>query len=852
MNRHRRFSTYLLVRAFVWLFAASSMGCNLANNTIQGSIGAGSDSDDSATARHLSVETSPDGSGSKVESLTLADVSPAVDIYSVLRDKSDEFVENTKVTWAMTGAMGTLTVLAGGRQAQFTPTTPGAGQIEVTTGDSTLTINVTVLSNTAPTLSLSEPAGNNDVIELNGSFNIQWAASDPEDDATLSLYYSNSNTGSCGLGTLLASGLSEDSISNYNWDTTGIGVGNYYICARIADDYQSAEVWSDAPLQITSECLWNGSVSTDFHTAANWSSCLPGVPDSTSEIIVPSGPSQQPVISSSVTVLKVASGFGGGQITINSGTTLTFTDDVDTFSSDVSFIGNPTTCTDCQITLPNNSDVANGATLTLGKGIYFVPNGNSPQVNIGNGTSAGHLRLEGGSLESEKPRIDAANTTWGFSGFNIEGTASESSSVYVDGAIIELYSGFSARPSGLELGDYVQIKKMDNLTFTGNPSNNDGDYQSNAQAIHFTSCGNTTIDDLSWDNVAFKAFFNNTNSRGTNVNISACSGIGPIVMNNATGIGYGSYAEKDTNSVLNWQNETAMDCVWTGAVSSDWRDSGNWSNCSNGRNGYPDQFDTARIPATGTSPTLTEGHIIRKFASGTGGGTLTIDTKGYLFLLDRYIESDLTLRGGTDDCSNCELRGTFLEINNAAHLSLYRGINLSVHSGNNVFVGRPARGAGHLTVDPGTTTASNWPLVHAHYYYFSGIIVEGLDSSNRSSVSLNGARFDSGYHTAHSYLHFKSYSQIDGLDQIRFDTVFNWDWSGRHIYVEDCGVTTINDTSWSELDFVDAINGYNIDMANCSTLANDSITVTKSTSGSNLGYDETKMNDPDNVIDWVP
>lgn len=97
----------------------------------------------------------------------------------------------------------------------------------------------TLQINAVPSFAFTNPVGNDDVIAKNGSFSISFTASDADDDASISLYRSTAAT-SCTNGALtgwtsLTTGLAEDSVSNYTWDTTGRAPGNYYICAKIDD-----------------------------------------------------------------------------------------------------------------------------------------------------------------------------------------------------------------------------------------------------------------------------------------------------------------------------------------------------------------------------------------------------------------------------------------------------------------------------------------------------------------------------------------------------------------------------------------------------------------------------------------
>jgi hypothetical protein len=71
---------------------------------------------------------------------------------------------------------------------------------------------------------------------------IQWSAHDPDDDATISLFYDTDNTGFDGI--LIAQDISENSDNNsYSWSVTDIDPGSYWILAKI-DDHRNAPVYS--------------------------------------------------------------------------------------------------------------------------------------------------------------------------------------------------------------------------------------------------------------------------------------------------------------------------------------------------------------------------------------------------------------------------------------------------------------------------------------------------------------------------------------------------------------------------------------------------------------------------------
>ncbi|MCP4708786.1 MAG: hypothetical protein GY869_09190, partial [Planctomycetes bacterium] len=76
---------------------------------------------------------------------------------------------------------------------------------------------LTIDHNDAPAIQIIEPDGVTDVADT--SYTITWTDDDPDDDATISLFYDTDDTGED--GTLIISGISEDDEADlYEWDTS--------------------------------------------------------------------------------------------------------------------------------------------------------------------------------------------------------------------------------------------------------------------------------------------------------------------------------------------------------------------------------------------------------------------------------------------------------------------------------------------------------------------------------------------------------------------------------------------------------------------------------------------------------
>ncbi len=92
------------------------------------------------------------------------------------------------------------------------------------------------LPNLSPQVSLSAPTG----MTLNPtSVNINWTDRDLDDNAMISLYYTEDPAQQ---GTLIAENISEDSsVNSYTWDCSGVPNGTYYIKAVISDGVNPPE-----------------------------------------------------------------------------------------------------------------------------------------------------------------------------------------------------------------------------------------------------------------------------------------------------------------------------------------------------------------------------------------------------------------------------------------------------------------------------------------------------------------------------------------------------------------------------------------------------------------------------------
>ncbi len=102
---------------------------------------------------------------------------------------------------------------------------------------------------TPPTITILEPDGVDDLADLN--YTITWNDDDPEDNASITLFYDDDNTGA--NGTQITTGLIDenDPADTFVWDTAMVPAGTYYIYGRIDDGAQVVVDYSSGPVTIS-------------------------------------------------------------------------------------------------------------------------------------------------------------------------------------------------------------------------------------------------------------------------------------------------------------------------------------------------------------------------------------------------------------------------------------------------------------------------------------------------------------------------------------------------------------------------------------------------------------------------
>ncbi|WP_345243561.1 PKD domain-containing protein [Nibrella saemangeumensis] len=140
---------------------------------------------------------------------------------------------------------------------------------------------------------------------------------------------------------------------------------------------------STAQTSIAGTSVWTGCSSTDWNTAANWSGCT--VPVATDEVVIPSGPANQPLIGAGTSaVAKSVQVRSGASLTIATTAVLTIN-------------GSATALTGTLYTaFYNEGTVQNSGQLVIG---------NSPTANVGNyglWNNASFNNKAGGSIQIDR------------------------------------------------------------------------------------------------------------------------------------------------------------------------------------------------------------------------------------------------------------------------------------------------------------------------------------------------------------------------------------------------------------------------------------------------------------------
>lgn len=118
---------------------------------------------------------------------------------------------------------------------------------------------ITIFVNQPPSIQVLEPDGTGDTID--NRLTIRWIDQDPDDNASISLFYDTDASGAD--GTLIVSGLREDpdepSGDFYTWDASQLPGGAYYIYAVIDDGFNDPVVVYGSGAMLVDHGLYSGS-----------------------------------------------------------------------------------------------------------------------------------------------------------------------------------------------------------------------------------------------------------------------------------------------------------------------------------------------------------------------------------------------------------------------------------------------------------------------------------------------------------------------------------------------------------------------------------------------------------------
>jgi hypothetical protein len=764
----------------------------------------------------------PPGTFGSAQSVSLASTTPGVSIYYTLDGTTPSISSIPYVSPIAVAA--TMTIKA----------------IALKSGYSASGISLfTYTINAVPTITLSAPAGNDDFVQVGGSLTVSYTASDPDDDAQITFRYDSSSANAC-AGTQIGSVVSENSGgTNINWNTSGVAAGSYYICASITDGVNAAQTALSGIVVIYSggTCVWTGSISTTFGAAGNWMGCpAAGAPAASDSIVVPATTANQPIVSTNATIGGFGSGSGGGTVTVNAGVTLTLVPSGPVnIRSSVQFKGSVANCSTCKIDGASGISVLDNATLTLMSGISIYMFGGDLQ--LGNGTSAGHLVADVASTDTSQWPMIYGHQGYGRGAIRLEGTSTNLSSLSVNGL---RNFDFNQGNGVFKFVANYRILRLDNVSFYINEPAYRDFVQYN---IDIAGCTGAEYVDTSWDNLLFEDTSRNINT------VAGCASTMPNITITGSGRGYGEPFETDAANKISWTNgaESATACVWTGAANStSWTDPLNWSSCTNGRGNYPDQLNWVVVPsAPSYQPVINSVIGIRGIAAGAGGGTITVNEGSRIHITagSGNIKSDIQFIGGTARCGACEVSGNLYVINGAQLTVL---TDLSVRS-TAIQIGTSSSN-GKLRVYGGSD-AARWTTFGffyegANWGGWGGISVNGT-SATRSTVDISGVRMNKIYH----------YALVLGgnFDVLNLDNVYiSTDTSGSDtISITSCSNSVFSDTNWSAIHFdiaaANLVAPKNVLMtnANCSSMAAVSIT------GGGLYFGSVYESDTYNKFSWI-
>ena len=407
------------------------------------------------------------------------------------------------------------------------------------------------------------------------------------------------------------------------------------------------------------QSTWTGTISTDWNTPDNWSPVA--VPAITNDVIIPSGPANQPVISAGTLALARS-------VTVNSGASLSISS---TASLSVSTGG-----------VLNSGTVVNSGSLVVSSGTSAgltndgsFTNAAGGTIRINRGSADSQLMNQSGRTFTNLGQItlgDAAGANFGITntGFFMHAGGSLSVTQAFNSAVNNAGSFTSAAPMSLSsIYSLNEGRGIFNVgTFTNNPGNLITiDFCSRGiqnQGGSITNAGIITMG----ASISVTTAIQNTS--GTFLN-AACSSVinlmsnSPIVTSGGSFSNAGSIIERATGTSTISTNTgfvrnlnsgtftitnntgiltTSAGKFWTGCTSTDWNTPGNWSEAS-----VPVATDDVVISVTAINQPIISTTAVAKSVVVNSGASLSVTGAGSLSIdgaLTHAITNSGTLTNG--------------------------------------------------------------------------------------------------------------------------------------------------------------------------------------------------------------
>ncbi len=721
------------------------------------------------------------------------------------------------------------------------------------------TNSLNIVTNTAPTISLDSPSSAISQAKEEVLF-IAWTDADPDDDATVSLYHMTANSGDCVTdGTLITTVSEDDATNSYDWTVpSSIASGTGYICASIDDGVNTAAQDFSAAITFAGRCEWLG-VTSDTSVASNWANCGGGVPTQNDYLYFPNNGVSEPTVSSSLYAYGITTSSETPIFTINGGKLIRFYADY-AIRSSATFKGATDDCSNCYLRLNNtNHYITENATLRIEAGISLWTGWTN--LRFGDGVTAGHLEIVGGSTEDLWPTAYTNNAAYGITSFKFNGSTSSKSSVFIDGF------NYKTRPAnsytiGLHFVENYEIKKISNMNYLSQKqTRNSGHF------MKFENCASGTFTESIYDNIDLHEPIDLRTGNNIYMDDATCTSIptaGNITLTNSLGAGRGSPFEYDSNSLVSWNEpDTSYHCEWNGSTDSDWFNSANWTNCANGRGGYPTAHDNVFLQSTATYwPVITVPVVVNSFSppsTDLGGGTITIGVDSTISPIVTDITTNVSFAGETDDCATCYFGSGSMKVLNNATLTLGRGVTFKLNDGEPLYIGDGST-PGHLVIDTASTANQDYWTKFIPWTYYTGyIVVEGVDTINKSSVYIDG------YYSTMLYgqglVNLVNHYEVKKLDNARIENAFTFSHgqtaAGTRIKVQNCANALFTDTDWDNIDFVTSIpvdfdsrDIYSVQFIDCSLQGTGTLDISPLTSGYNNGYGQAFADDSAAILNW--